>query len=33
MKAMGSCDKYEGGICTKKREDISVIKRRERRDA
>jgi len=28
---MGPCDRYEGGVCTEKGEDISIVKGRERR--
>ena len=28
---MGSCDRCQGGVCTKKREGIPVVERRERR--
>ena len=26
---MGSCNRYEGGICAKEGESISIVKRRE----
>jgi len=28
---MGSCDRYQGGVHTKKREDIPIVERSERR--
>ena len=30
-EGVGSCDRCEGRVCTKKREDVSVVKRRKRR--
>ena len=29
---LGSCNRYEGGICAKEGESISIVKRREGRD-
>jgi len=31
-KDLGSCNRYKGGICTEKGEDVSVVEKRERRD-
>jgi len=31
MEDLGPCDRYEGGVCTEKREGISIVKGRERR--
>jgi len=28
---MGSCDRYEGGVCTKEGESIPIVKRGKRR--
>ena len=33
MKNLGLCHRHEGGICTKKGEDILIVKRRERESA
>ena len=33
MEDLGSCNRYEGGVCTEKREGTSIVERRERRSA
>jgi len=33
MKDLGPCNRYEGGVCTKKGEGIPIVKRREGRGA
>ena len=30
MENLGSCNRYKGGVCTKKRKGVSVVKGRKR---
>ena len=32
-KALESCNRYKGGVCTEEEKDVSIVERRERRSA